>query len=148
MSSPQQLICPTFWFREVSGSPPLSNGPPLSNALLYFPQQSQPLSESGPLSCGSLPSKSGTKHILCKSTQPVPLARNSFLWGSLRDGVHVRHACSLARVQGKHGKFPEGRSRFYSAEIALALQHVHQLDIVYRDLKPENVLLDGEGTYI
>eukprot|EP00903_Cladosiphon_okamuranus_P014231 g13220.t1 len=46
---------------------------------------------------------------------------------------------------GKHGKFPEGRSRFYSAEIALALQHVHQLDIVYRDLKPENVLLDGEG---
>ncbi|CAM9429824.1 unnamed protein product [Scytosiphon promiscuus] len=46
---------------------------------------------------------------------------------------------------GKHGKFPEARSRFYSAEIALALQHVHQLDIVYRDLKPENVLLDGEG---
>ncbi|CAM9492144.1 unnamed protein product [Ectocarpus fasciculatus] len=46
---------------------------------------------------------------------------------------------------GKHGKFPEPRSRFYSAEIALALQHVHRLDIVYRDLKPENVLLDGEG---
>ncbi|CAM9295987.1 unnamed protein product [Sphacelaria rigidula] len=46
---------------------------------------------------------------------------------------------------GKLGKFPEARSRFYSAEITLALQHVHRLDIVYRDLKPENVLLDGEG---
>lgn len=46
---------------------------------------------------------------------------------------------------GKLGKFPPARSRFYSAEITLALQHVHQLDIVYRDLKPENVLLDSEG---
>ncbi|CAM9553864.1 unnamed protein product [Ascophyllum nodosum] len=46
---------------------------------------------------------------------------------------------------GKLGKFPAARSRFYSAEITLALQYVHRLDIVYRDLKPENVLLDGEG---
>eukprot|EP00611_Tribonema_gayanum_P030049 TRINITY_DN822_c0_g2_i1.p1 TRINITY_DN822_c0_g2~~TRINITY_DN822_c0_g2_i1.p1 ORF type:complete len:725 (-),score=189.64 TRINITY_DN822_c0_g2_i1:946-3120(-) len=46
---------------------------------------------------------------------------------------------------GKLGKFPEDRSKFYAAEIALALEHVHKLDIVYRDLKPENVLLDGEG---
>eukprot|EP00612_Vaucheria_litorea_P005713 CAMPEP_0171460982 /NCGR_PEP_ID=MMETSP0945-20130129/5626_1 /TAXON_ID=109269 /ORGANISM="Vaucheria litorea, Strain CCMP2940" /LENGTH=526 /DNA_ID=CAMNT_0011987265 /DNA_START=456 /DNA_END=2036 /DNA_ORIENTATION=- len=43
------------------------------------------------------------------------------------------------------GKFSESRSRFYTAEIALALEHIHKLDIVYRDLKPENVLLDGEG---
>eukprot|EP00611_Tribonema_gayanum_P030048 TRINITY_DN822_c0_g1_i1.p1 TRINITY_DN822_c0_g1~~TRINITY_DN822_c0_g1_i1.p1 ORF type:complete len:695 (-),score=249.47 TRINITY_DN822_c0_g1_i1:1021-3105(-) len=46
---------------------------------------------------------------------------------------------------GKLGKFPEPRSKFYAAEIALALEHVHKLGIVYRDLKPENVLLDGEG---
>jgi hypothetical protein len=30
------------------------------------------------------------------------------------------------------GKFPEPRARFYSAEIALALEHIHKLDIVYR----------------
>uniref|UniRef100_I2CPC4 RAC serine/threonine-protein kinase n=1 Tax=Nannochloropsis gaditana (strain CCMP526) TaxID=1093141 RepID=I2CPC4_NANGC len=46
---------------------------------------------------------------------------------------------------GKLGKFSEPRSRFYSAEITLALEHVHKLDIVYRDLKPENVLLDARG---
>jgi serine/threonine protein kinase len=40
------------------------------------------------------------------------------------------------------GKFPEARARFYAAEITLALGYVHQLDIIYRDLKPENVLLD------
>ncbi|CAM9484004.1 unnamed protein product [Chrysoparadoxa australica] len=46
---------------------------------------------------------------------------------------------------GKLGKFPGPRARFYAAEIALALQYVHTLDIVYRDLKPENVLLNDRG---
>jgi len=44
-------------------------------------------------------------------------------------------------LAGKLGKFPEVRARFYAAEIALALGYVHQLDIIYRDLKPENVSL-------
>ncbi|CAM9566566.1 unnamed protein product, partial [Phaeothamnion confervicola] len=46
---------------------------------------------------------------------------------------------------GKLGKFPEPRAKFYAAEITLALHHVHKLDIIYRDLKPENVLLDAQG---
>mmetsp|Transcript_39342 Transcript_39342/g.92019 ORF Transcript_39342/g.92019 Transcript_39342/m.92019 type:complete len:431 (-) Transcript_39342:577-1869(-) len=42
-------------------------------------------------------------------------------------------------------RFSEPRARLYSAEVALALQALHQLDIAYRDLKPENVLLDAVG---
>jgi RAC serine/threonine-protein kinase len=46
---------------------------------------------------------------------------------------------------GKVGKFSEQRACFYAAEITLAIAYVHNLDIVYRDLKPENVLLDSRG---
>ncbi|KAF8895323.1 AGC/Akt protein kinase [Infundibulicybe gibba] len=42
-------------------------------------------------------------------------------------------------------RFNEERSRFYSAELLLALEHLHELDVVYRDLKPENILLDYTG---
>jgi len=42
-------------------------------------------------------------------------------------------------------KFDNERAKFYAAEICLGIEHLHELGIVYRDLKPENVLLDAEG---
>jgi len=41
--------------------------------------------------------------------------------------------------------FTEARSRFYGAEIVMALKYLHENKIVYRDLKLENLLLDSEG---
>ncbi|ORX65635.1 Pkinase-domain-containing protein [Linderina pennispora] len=42
-------------------------------------------------------------------------------------------------------RFAENRARFYAAEITSALAYLHSMDVVYRDLKPENCLLDARG---
>ncbi|KAK4439684.1 Serine/threonine-protein kinase D6PKL2 [Sesamum alatum] len=47
------------------------------------------------------------------------------------------------RQPGKH--FSEQAVKFYVAEVLLALEYLHMLGIVYRDLKPENVLVRDDG---
>jgi len=43
------------------------------------------------------------------------------------------------------GTLKEDLVRFYTAQIAIALQHLHEFGIAYRDLKPENILIDEDG---
>lgn len=43
--------------------------------------------------------------------------------------------------------FDENCTRWYAAELVLAMEHMHSLGIIHRDLKPENVLLN-DGMHI
>ena len=40
---------------------------------------------------------------------------------------------------------PEQEAKFYAAEIVMAIESVHKLDCIHRDLKPDNVLIDSDG---
>lgn len=42
-------------------------------------------------------------------------------------------------------KFEEKRAKFYTSELILAIGHLHSKDIIYRDLKLENILMDDLG---
>jgi serine/threonine protein kinase len=45
----------------------------------------------------------------------------------------------------KAGRFENASAKFYAAQIVMIFEYLHSQDFIYRDLKPENLLLDNTG---
>lgn len=55
------------------------------------------------------------------------------------------HGGELFTLLNKKTQLDEEATRFYLAEITLALEHLHDNNVIYRDLKPDNIMLDKNG---
>ncbi|KAI9029812.1 camp-dependent protein kinase 10 [Phycomyces nitens] len=73
------------------------------------------------------------------------------LYTTFQDDIHLYMVQEyviggeLFRHLRRAGRFTNEMTRFYTAEIVLAIEYLHSKGIVYRDLKPENLLLDCQG---
>lgn len=45
----------------------------------------------------------------------------------------------------KKGIFEEPLATFYIAELVLAIESVHKMGFIHRDIKPDNILIDKDG---
>ena len=51
----------------------------------------------------------------------------------------------LMETISKFGKLSVDHAKFYAAHVISSLDYVHQKGLIYRDIKPENVLMQQSG---
>lgn len=87
------------------------------------------------------------KHILESVAHPFLVN----MWGTFQDSNNLYMVMDyvpggeLFSVLRRSQRFPDHVAKFYAAEVILAIEYLHSKDMIYRDLKPENLLLDAQG---
>ena len=82
--------------------------------------------------------KDGSPFIVCMTYAFHTVDKLCFILDLMNGGDLHYHL-------SQHGVFSEKEVKFYAAEVILGLEHMHSRSIVYRDLKPANILLDEHG---
>lgn len=54
------------------------------------------------------------------------------------------HADLYTLIKRNHG-FNETQAKFYAANVFLAFEYLHANKVIFRDLKPENVMIGANG---
>lgn len=87
------------------------------------------------------------RNILSRINHPF-IIKMKFAFQSEDKLYLVLDYCSggcLSYYIAKEKHFTEDTARFFAAEIVLAIEELHKNHIIYRDLKPDNVLIDENG---
>jgi serine/threonine protein kinase len=72
-------------------------------------------------------------------------------YGAMQDDKHIYFLLEvllggeLFKFLRAENQFPESWSKFYAASVLLAFRDIHSKKIAYRDLKPENLVMDSNG---
>lgn len=98
-------------------------------------------------SCNNLTQTCNERQILAESSSPfIVTLKNSFQSDNqLFLVMEYMEAGNLFKHIRFSGRLSESEARFISAEVLLAIGYLHEHGFIYRDLKPENVLLSPKG---
>ncbi|KAL7715750.1 non-specific serine/threonine protein kinase [Entamoeba marina] len=88
------------------------------------------------------------KNVLAKINNPF-LVNMHFSFQTPTHLVFILDFCPggelFAYLQKHKNGLSEADVKFYCAQIILALEHLHSVGVVYRDIKPENILFEKDG---
>lgn len=87
------------------------------------------------------------RNVMSYITHPFLVGLN-FAFQTEKKLVLIMDYCpggDLGKLLEREGRLDEARARIYTVEVLLALDGLHSHNIIYRDLKPDNVVIDADG---